>query len=59
VFPILVAELIKEGIIQKDVGTKLLDMFNNGSDSVNSCLDKYDQTNDMAALIDNLQELLV
>ncbi len=59
VFPILVAELIKEGIIQKDIGTKLLDMFNKGSDSVHSCLDKYDQTNDMAALIDNLQELLV
>ncbi len=59
VFPILVAELIKEGIIQKDIGTKLLDMFNKGSDSVHSCLDKYDQTNDMAALIDNLQELLL
>ena len=59
VFPILVAELIKEGIIQKDIGTKLLDMFNKGSDSVHSCLDKYDQTNDMAALIDNLQELIV
>ena len=59
VFPILVAELIKEGIIQKGIGTKLLDMFNKGSDSVHSCLDKYDQTNDMAALIDNLQELLL
>jgi hypothetical protein len=59
VFPILVAELVKEGIMVDAHGGKLLSLFQHGNQVVKAALDVYDMDNDMAELVDTLQRLIV
>lgn len=60
VFPILVAELIKENIVDAKSGAKLLSLFKgpNGDAVINAALDVYDVDNDMADLVDTLQRVV-
>ena len=58
VFPVLISELIKEGLLGASDGSSLLDLFHKGAPSVAKALDAYDGSGDIAALLDCLQEVL-
>lgn len=55
VFPMLIKELTKEGIIDRNDGDILIREFQNNSAMVNAALDVYDLDSDMAELVDTLQ----
>ena len=58
VFPVLISELIKEGLLGASDGSSLLELFHKGAPSVAAALDAYDGSGDIAALLDGLQEVL-
>lgn len=55
IFPMLVNELVKEGIVNSTDGKVLLQEFWNGNQTINGALDVYDLDSDMAELVDTLQ----
>jgi hypothetical protein len=57
VFHILVTELVHENIIENASGAKLLQLFAAGHEGINTALDLYDKTGEMAELIDTLNDL--
>ena len=57
VFPILVRELGKEGIIQDWEGQQIMRQFQLGNTVISAALDIYDLDNDMAELVDTLQRV--
>lgn len=58
VFPILVTELIKESIISRGDGKVIMQQFAANNPAVTTALDRYDTTNDMAQLVDALQQMV-
>jgi hypothetical protein len=58
VFPILVQELVKESIITQNAGKVILREFSTGNPVISTALDLYDLDNDMAQLVDTLQQLV-
>ena len=58
VFPILVNELVKENIISNGAGKIIMQQFTSGNPVISTALDIYDQENDMAQLVDTLQQLV-
>ena len=57
VFPVLISELTKEGIIRDDEGKQILKLFAEGNTIISAALDIYDLDNDMAELVDTLQSV--
>jgi len=55
VFPILVAELVKESILSSSEGTSIMKRFAEGNPAIKTALDMYDKNNDMAVLVETLQ----
>jgi len=58
VFPILVTELMKESIISRGDGKVIMQQFAANNPAVTTALDRYDTTNDMAQLVDALQQMV-
>lgn len=58
IFPILVQELVKENIINKQSGRIILQEFASSNPAITQALDAYDQDNDMAQLVESLQDLV-
>lgn len=58
IFPILVQELVKENIINKQSGRIILQEFASSNPDITRALDAYDQDNDMAQLVESLQDLV-
>ena len=57
IFPILLAELVKEKVLTEEDGSLLEKLFSVGDDVVNAALDVYDLDSDMAELVDTLQKI--
>ncbi len=58
VFPILIQELIKESIISRNDGKIILQEFAAGNPVISAALDVYDRDNDMAQLVESLQQMV-
>lgn len=58
VFPILVSELVKEGILSARIGEAIMKQFSVGNPVIGAALDVYDRDNDMGQLVDTLQEFV-
>lgn len=58
IFPILVQELVKENIIAKPDGKVILQEFAAGNPVISTALDIYDRDNDMAQLVESLQQMV-
>jgi hypothetical protein len=58
VFPILIQELIKESIISRNDGKIILQEFAAGNPVISTALDVYDRDNDMAQLVESLQQMV-
>lgn len=58
IFPILVQELVKENIIAKPHGRIILQEFAAGNPVISTALDIYDRDNDMAQLVESLQQMV-
>ena len=58
IFPILIAELVKENVLNAGQGSALRSLFQKGDAVVNAALDVYDLDSDMAELVDTLQRVV-
>lgn len=58
VFPILVQELVKENIISRQDGAIIMKQFADNNPIVSTALDLYDTNNDMAKLVEALQQMV-
>lgn len=58
VFPILVQELMKETIISRRDGSIIMQQFASNNPIISTALDRYDTNNDMAMLVDALQQMV-
>lgn len=58
VFPILVQELVKENIISRPDGAIIMKQFADNNPIVSTALDLYDTNNDMAKLVEALQQMV-
>lgn len=58
VFPILVQELVKESIVSRRDGGIIMQQFAANNPVVSIALDQYDVNNDMATLVDSLQQMV-
>ena len=58
IFPILIAELVKENVLNPGQGAALKNLFQKGDAVVNAALDVYDLDSDMAELVDTLQRVV-
>lgn len=58
VFPILVQELVKENIISRQDGGIIMKQFADNNPIVSTALDLYDTNNDMAKLVEALQQMV-
>lgn len=57
VFPMLLAELSKEGLLSSYDSQMLLSEFRKENVTINAALDVYDMDSDMAELVDTLQRI--
>ena len=57
IFPILVHELTKEGIMKTSDSNKILQLFKEGDVNVNAALDIYDVDHDMSDLVEALNNI--
>ncbi len=58
VFPILISELVKENILSAHAGAVVMQQFGQKNPVIGAALDVYDQSNDMAQLVDTLLEVV-
>lgn len=58
VFPILIAELVKESILSSEIGNAIMKQFAMRNPVISAALDVYDRDNDMGQLVDTLQEFV-
>lgn len=59
VFPMLLTELVKEQIIDKQAAESLQKLFDKGNREIKTALDVYDKENDMASLVNSLKNISV
>jgi hypothetical protein len=57
-FPILIGELSKEGVMSPKDCKTLLNLFENDDDVINAALDVYDLDSDLSELVDTLQRII-
>ncbi len=58
VFPILIAEFVKESILSDRAGATIMRHFERDNAVIHTALDVFDQGNDMGLLVDSLQQFV-